>query len=316
MVEAELLLLWLLLACNQIIEIEIIDQFYTSHPPLGKPSSLIYITPKIKVKLFHEKSLEKILNLPTFHHERIWHLIVKKSVGKVAVLMSKAELENWSWPWRKVACFGEFCSLHTAADSSFCTKQSEKWFVMRAKNFASVVVCCDLSGGQRGQAKMRCFRSHKTFVGTGSNCPRISRLCQATLEAKCEMTTKYFLLGSEMTRPHSRSYWKNWTQGFFVIFQRVILFRIPVIIFASVAQKLFEKVTKMLRLLRIAQKTISVMMNCSGVQVPSAFEVKSSYERFPVSCNWKLLLSKAIWKKKNEFKAINWEEFFSAMHHF
>ena len=143
---------------------------------------------------------------------------MKKSVGKVAVLMSKAELENWSWPWRKVACFGEFCSLHTAADSSFCTKQSEKWFVMRAKNFASVVVCCDLSGGQRGQAKMRCFRSHKTFVGTGSNCPRISRLCQATLEAKCEMTTKYFLLGSEMTRPHSRSYWKNWTQGFFVIF--------------------------------------------------------------------------------------------------
>ena len=96
MVEAELLLLWLLLACNQIIEIEIIDQFYTSHPPLGKLSSLIYITPKIKVKLFHEKSLEKILNLPTFHHERIWHLIVKKSVGKVAVLMSKAELENWS----------------------------------------------------------------------------------------------------------------------------------------------------------------------------------------------------------------------------
>ena len=153
-------------------------------PSLGKPSSLIYITPKIKVKLFHEKSLEKILNLPTFHHERIWHLIVKKSVGKVAVLMSKAELENWSWPWRKVACFGEFCSLYTAADSSFCTKQSEKWFVMRAKNFASVVVCCDLSGGQRGQAKMRCFRSHKTFVGTGSNCPRISRLWTAKQHLK------------------------------------------------------------------------------------------------------------------------------------
>ena len=109
---------------------------------------------------------------------------MKKSVGKVAVLMSKAELENWSWPWRKVACFGEFCSLHTAADSSFCTKQSEKWFVVRAKNFASVVVCCDLSGGQRGQAKMRCFRSHKTFVGTGSNCPRISRLWTAKQHLK------------------------------------------------------------------------------------------------------------------------------------
>ena len=109
---------------------------------------------------------------------------MKKSVGKVAVLMSKAELENWSWPWRKVACFGEFCSLHTTADSSFGRKQSVKWYAMRAKNLASVVVCCDLSGGQRGQAKMRCFRSHKTFVGTGSNCPRISRLWTAKQHLK------------------------------------------------------------------------------------------------------------------------------------
>ena len=60
-----------------------------------------------------------------FHHERIWHLIVKKSVGKVAVLMSKAELENWSWPWRKVACFGEFCFIHTVAECFNISRQ--KW---------------------------------------------------------------------------------------------------------------------------------------------------------------------------------------------
>ena len=63
-----------------------------------------------------------------FHHERIWHLIVKKSVGKVAVLMSKAELENWSWPWRKVACFGEFCFIHIVAE--FFNISSQKWRIL------------------------------------------------------------------------------------------------------------------------------------------------------------------------------------------
>ena len=75
------------------------------------------------------------------------------------------------------------------------------------KNFVGclkqcVVICQVASGG-----KQRCVASahiKPLWEQDQIVLEFLVRSRQATLEAKCEMTTKYFLLGFEMTQPHSR----------------------------------------------------------------------------------------------------------------
>ena len=74
------------------------------------------------------------------------------------------------------------------------------------KNFVGclkqcVVICQVASGG-----KQRCVASahiKPLWEQDQIVLEFLVRSRQATLEAKCEMTTKYFLLGFEMTQPHS-----------------------------------------------------------------------------------------------------------------